>query len=34
MMFHIANGTENVRDGRFLESLLEAIDLLEQGLPL
>ena len=34
MMFHIANGTEDVRDGRFLETLLEAIDLLEQGLPL
>lgn len=34
MMFHIANGIDDPRDGRFLDTLLEAIDLLEAGLPL
>lgn len=34
MMFHIANGIDNPRDGKLLDTLLEAVDLLEAGLPL
>lgn len=34
MMFHIANGIDNPRDGKLLDTLLEAVDLLEKGLPL
>ncbi|MFZ2239400.1 MAG: TetR family transcriptional regulator [Gordonia amarae] len=34
MMFHIANELDDVRDDASLNALLEAIDLLEQGLPL
>lgn len=33
MMFHIANDIEDPRDGQLLDTLLEAIDLLEAGLP-
>ncbi len=33
-MFHIAEQVDDPRDDRVLASLLEAIDLMEQGLPM
>lgn len=34
VMFHIAEQVDDPRDDRVLVSLLEAIDLMEQGLPM
>ncbi|MGX7695891.1 hypothetical protein ACWPN4_13440 [Gordonia polyisoprenivorans] len=34
VMFHIAEQVDDPRDDRVLASLLEAIDLMEQGLPM